>query len=195
MGIKTVSNNGQKYLFICNSQVSVSSVSVLIFGSSFMNNPTWYGGGFTPEFHSPDWYQRVRRLQQHQRIRDQTWPIHLSHWNISSITRWYHLVLSGRLITVIQIWPYGTSELIRIGDTIFSFYVNSGNSTISSLFFLPFTTATPVSSTSRQPGPIVYNGPGIYNILLRVDERLARWKFFCKPVFRPRWPGNRSWQT
>jgi gliding motility-associated-like protein len=182
MGIKAVNNNGQKYLFICNSRVDVSSVSVLIFGSSFMNNPTWIGGGFTPEFHRP---VDISVLGDCNSINGNV--TNLADSSVALIHILYNQMISDGSIGPPDNGhpnlPYGISELIRIGDTIFSFYVNSGNSTISSLYFLPFTTATPVSSTIRQPGPIVYNGPGIYNILLRVDESLPGESSFCRPVF------------
>jgi len=78
--------------------------------------------------------------------------------------------------------PFGMSELIRIADTVFGLYVNEGNSTLSQLNFPPCTAATPASSTLQDPGPVVYNSAGDYNIVLTIFGGVHGSGSFCKPI-------------
>jgi gliding motility-associated-like protein len=78
--------------------------------------------------------------------------------------------------------PATFSELVRLGDTLYTFVTNPGNSTVSMLYFPGCTSASVPSSTLKDPPPISYSVPGQYNIMLVTDEGLPTQQNLCKPI-------------
>ncbi len=78
--------------------------------------------------------------------------------------------------------PTAFSEIIREGDTLYTYVVNFTNATLTRLTFLPCTSASVPSSTLFSPPPFSYNESGTYNIHLVVDEGMPSMGSMCKPV-------------
>jgi gliding motility-associated-like protein len=78
--------------------------------------------------------------------------------------------------------PFGISEMVRIADTVYCFYLNDNNSTLSQLYFPPCNAAIPPSSMQPDPGTVVYSSPGDYNVILREDEGSPNPGSFCRPI-------------
>lgn len=78
--------------------------------------------------------------------------------------------------------PQGISDVFRVGDTLYTFVCNIDNSSITRLFFPGCNNASPPSSTERNPPPVFYDTPGIYNINLVIDEGLPTQENFCRNI-------------
>ena len=78
--------------------------------------------------------------------------------------------------------PQGISDVFRIGDTLYTFVANAGNSSLSLLFFPGCDNASIDYSQQRNPPAVMYNAPGRYNISLVIDEGLPSQENFCKDV-------------
>jgi len=78
--------------------------------------------------------------------------------------------------------PYGISEFIRLGDTLYGFVANYGSSEITRIFFPVCYEASQPSYTGPDPPPVTYSQPGNYNILLTVDEGTPTQSMQCKNI-------------
>ncbi len=78
--------------------------------------------------------------------------------------------------------PQGISEVFRLGDTLYTFVANAGNSSISLLFFPGCDNASIDYSEQRNPPAVLYDSPGRYNISLVIDEGMPTQENFCKDV-------------
>jgi len=78
--------------------------------------------------------------------------------------------------------PATFSELLRLGDTLYTLVTNPGNSTISLLYFPGCTNSSIPSSTLKDPPAISYSTPGQYNIMLVTDEGLPTQQNVCKRI-------------
>jgi gliding motility-associated-like protein len=78
--------------------------------------------------------------------------------------------------------PQGISDVFRVGDTLYAFVANIDNSTITRLYFPGCDNASPSSSADRNPPPVSYNAPGIYNINLVIDEGQPDQENMCKNI-------------
>lgn len=78
--------------------------------------------------------------------------------------------------------PSTFSELIRLGDTLYTLAANTGNSTISLLYFPSCTNSSIPSSNLEDPPPVSYSDPGNYNIMLVTDEGLPTQMNFCHRI-------------
>jgi len=78
--------------------------------------------------------------------------------------------------------PQGISDVFRVGDTLYAFVANIDNSTITRLYFPGCDNADPASSTLRDPPPVTYNAPGIYNINLVIDEGQPDQENACRNI-------------
>jgi gliding motility-associated-like protein len=78
--------------------------------------------------------------------------------------------------------PQGISDIFRVGDTLYAFVANIDNSSITRLYFPGCDNANPASSTERNPPPVTYNAPGIYNINLVIDEGQPDQENFCRNI-------------
>jgi gliding motility-associated-like protein len=93
--------------------------------------------------------------------------------------------------------PSTFSEVMRLGDTLYTLVTNPGNSTVSLLYFPSCTNASIPSSNVKDPPAISYLTPGQYNIMLVVDEGLPTQENVCKPIivvpsFKINLGGNRT---
>lgn len=79
--------------------------------------------------------------------------------------------------------PYGISEMVRAGDTIYMYATNDGNSTLSKLYF-PVCGASSIPSYSggSTPPTFSYSAPGIYNVILSVNEGLPTASTSCNKI-------------
>ncbi len=78
--------------------------------------------------------------------------------------------------------PSTFSELLRLGDTLYTLVTNPGNSTISLLYFPSCTNSSIPSSILKNPPAISYSTPGQYNIMLVTDEGLPTQQNVCKRI-------------
>lgn len=78
--------------------------------------------------------------------------------------------------------PQGISDVFRIGDTLYTFVANAGNSTLSLLYFPGCDNASISYSEDRIPPAVTYNTPGEYNVTLALDEGLPIQENYCKNI-------------
>jgi len=78
--------------------------------------------------------------------------------------------------------PYGISEIIRIGDSLYGFIANYGSSTITRLIFPICNEASIPSYTGSDPPPFFYSSSGNYNIQLVINEGTAQQSVMCKNI-------------
>jgi gliding motility-associated-like protein len=78
--------------------------------------------------------------------------------------------------------PYGISEIIRDGDSLFGFVVNNGSSTLTRLDFPVCSGASIASFSGPDPPPIYYAAPGNYNIQLIINKGTPQQSTECKNV-------------
>ncbi|MEI6886004.1 MAG: gliding motility-associated C-terminal domain-containing protein [Bacteroidota bacterium] len=181
-GICHVKQNGENYLFICNSENN--TLSRIDFNGSLLSTPTGVNLGNISGI--LDHNVGISILADCQHVNGivcnwSTAPRSLVQLNFAGGIKG---TITATLLdtTGTPYRPYGVSELIRIADTVFAFYVNEGNSTLSQLNFPPGNAAVPPSSTLQQPGPVIYTDSGDYNIILRTDLGLPGAGSYCKPI-------------
>ena len=182
-GICLVKDNGLDYLFVCNA--GNSTLSRLDFGLSLLNPPAGLNLG------------NVGGLDHNTGI-----SIIADCQHINGIVTNYAAAaqpliqldfqggsfagnLTGRPVGPpcgSPSQPYGISQLVRIADTLYCFYVNDNNSTLSQLYFPPLNASLPLFSTQADPGPVVYSNTGDYNVILREDEGTPDESSFCRPI-------------
>ncbi|MFZ4521397.1 MAG: T9SS type B sorting domain-containing protein [Bacteroidales bacterium] len=89
----------------------------------------------------------------------------------------YHIQNNGVLNK-----PYGISEFVRVGGTLYAFVANNGSSSITRMFFPSCAGASQPFYDKRDPPPITYADPGNYNILLTVDDGGASQSSKCRNI-------------
>jgi gliding motility-associated-like protein len=89
----------------------------------------------------------------------------------------YHIQNNGVLNK-----PYGLSEIMRKGDTLYAFAANFGSSSITRMFFPSCSDASQPFYVGIDPPPISYPDSGNYNILLTVDEGLPTRSSKCRNI-------------
>ncbi|MEI7725684.1 MAG: gliding motility-associated C-terminal domain-containing protein [Bacteroidota bacterium] len=104
--------------------------------------------------------------------------VHLVFKNgLGGIVTAYHIPNSGILNK-----PYGISDVVRQGDTLFAFVANYGSSSHTRMFFASCSGASQPFYIGPDPPAITYPDPGNYNILLTVDEGGANQSSLCKNI-------------
>jgi gliding motility-associated-like protein len=78
--------------------------------------------------------------------------------------------------------PYGISEFVRQGDTLFAFVANWGSTTITRMLFPSCSGLSQTISNEYDPSPISYPDTGNYNILLTVNKGLPSQSSQCKNI-------------
>lgn len=181
-GISLVKENGLDYLFVCNA--GSSTLSRLDFGLSLLNPPTGLNLG------------NVGGLDHNAGISIIADCQHINGIVTNSAAAAQPLIqldFQGGITGIVSgtpigppngspSQPYGISQLVRIADTLYCFYVNDNNSTLSQLYFPPLNASVPLSSTQADPGPVVYSTTGDYNVILREDEGTPNESSFCRPI-------------
>lgn len=79
-------------------------------------------------------------------------------------------------------FPHSISKLFRVGNDLYSFVANVYNNTITRLKFSGCNSSNIANFEGVTPPQISYNTPGIYNILLSVDEGLPTQTTYCKQI-------------
>lgn len=181
-GVHAVKDNSAWHVFVTNA--SNSTLSRLDFGNSLLNTPTGVNlGNIGGVFHTC-WdifmmkfcgnilgyvingdgsYGDLIKLDFNNNLRSV--PSAVSFGNIGNLS-----------------FPHCLSKVFRAGSDLYTFIPNVANKTISRLRFPGCTNSNIPNSNLRNPPPVVYNTPGVYNINLTTDEGLATQSSFCKQV-------------
>jgi gliding motility-associated-like protein len=189
-GFDMKQENGDWYMFVCNR--SNSSISRLDFGGSLLNTPA---GVYLPSLSYPLSNIDISLTQDCERTNG-----YVTNWVVAGVFM-VHLQFDQGLAgpvtdspvgatSAILNQPYGLSEIFREGDSLFLLAINNGSSMISRMTFPVCSDASIATWEGPDPPPVVYNNPGNYNIILRVDEGTANEQVFCqnivvlpKPIF------------
>jgi len=78
--------------------------------------------------------------------------------------------------------PYGISEFVRQGDTLYALVANYGSSTITRMYFPSCADASLPFYSGIDPPPITYHVPGSYNVMLTVVDQNSAQSSKCKNV-------------
>ncbi len=166
-GLSLIKENGNWYMFIINE--TSNSITRLDFGASLINdNPAGTnlgnpggllnsGSGITL---TSDCYNVDGLAVNHVPTGDQLIQFVFDGGAEGTITP----VALGSTGNLNQ--PFGISSLRRVGDTLFAAVTNSGNSSLSVLYFPVCTASSVPGSTLRNPPPYYYRYPGNYNIIV-----------------------------
>ncbi len=78
--------------------------------------------------------------------------------------------------------PYKLSEIIRQGDSLYTFVTSSTASSLALMYFPGPANSLPPSSILKDPLPVTYPSPGVYNVMLTVDQGLPSEVSTCKEI-------------
>jgi len=78
--------------------------------------------------------------------------------------------------------PYGISEFVRQGDTLYAFVANFGSSSLTRVYFPSCSGASLPFYNGPDPPPVTYPDPGNYNILLTVKDNNSTLSSHCKNI-------------
>jgi gliding motility-associated-like protein len=177
-GILPIKENGDWYIFISN--YGSHEITRLDFGSSLSANPSATSVGDNSVLYYPFDLTIVRDCEN-------TYGFVLNRFNdivrmvfnngLNNPPEYTSLGEIGSLYN-----PQGISDVFRVGDTLYAFVANIDNSTITRLYFPGCNNARPASSDQRDPPPLHYNAPGIYNINLVIDEGQPEQEAICRNI-------------
>jgi gliding motility-associated-like protein len=177
-GIFPIMENGNWYMFISN--YGSHEITRLDFGSSLTANPSATSIGDNSVLYYPFDLTIIRDCEN-------TYGFVLNRFNdivrlvfnngLDNPPEYTSMGVIGSLFN-----PQGISDVFRVGDTLYAFVANIDNSTITRLYFPGCDNANPASSTERNPPPISYNVPGIYNINLVIDEGQPDQESYCRNI-------------
>jgi gliding motility-associated-like protein len=177
-GIQPVMENGNWYIFVSNYGSHV--ITRLDFGSSLASVPSSTPIGDNTILYYPFDLTIIRDCEN-------TYGFVLNRFNdivrmvfnngLDENPVYTSLGETGNLYN-----PQGISDVFRVGDTLYAFVANIDNSTITRLYFPGCNNASPPSSTDRDPPPVTYNAPGIYNINLVIDEGQPGQENACRNI-------------
>ena len=177
-GILPIQENGSWYIFVSN--YGSHEITRLDFGGSLTANPSATSIGDNSVLYYPFDLTIIRDCEN-------TYGFVLNRFNdivrmvfnngLDSPPEFTSLGETGNLYN-----PQGISDVFRVGDTLYAFVANIDNNTITRLYFPGCDNASPASSVLRDPPPISYNAPGIYNINLVIDEGQPDQENFCRNI-------------
>jgi gliding motility-associated-like protein len=177
-GIHPIKDNGNWYLFISN--YSGNEITRLDFGSSLTSIPSATSIGDNSVLYYPFDLTIIRDCEN-------IYGFVLNRYNdivrmvfdrgLDNAPVFTSLGQTGSLFN-----PQGISDIFRVGDTLYAFVANIDNSTITRLYFPGCNNAVPASSTERDPPPVTYDAPGIYNINLVIDEGQPEQENYCRNI-------------
>ncbi|MDP1621477.1 MAG: gliding motility-associated C-terminal domain-containing protein [Bacteroidales bacterium] len=78
--------------------------------------------------------------------------------------------------------PYGISEFVRQGDTLYAFVANYGSSSLTQMFFPSCSSVSTPFYSGPDPPPIIYPDPGNYNIMLTINDGYPDQSSLCKNI-------------
>lgn len=186
-GIYAIYDNGNWYAFITNSyqddpsNPNFGTITRIDFGTSLLNTPAGInlgnpGGllnnvrdiyivktcgndiGFVVNWNSND----IVKLDFHN--------------NITSMPTGTSLGNIGQMQT-----PHSISKFVRVGNDLYSFATNLGNS-ITRFRFGGCTGTNIPGSSAYTPPPVTYSSPGRYTINLVTDDSLPTQSSFCREI-------------
>ncbi len=181
-GFWPVLDNGNWYLFFCSrSGGGNSRVRRLDFGNSLLNSPSLNplpGVGAT-----------LNNVRDITIIKDcGSYYGYVTNEGDNTIT----LLNFSRIDTIPTATNIGNignldaprfiTRFIRDRDNVFGFTTNSAGNTITRLEFTSCSSASIPSSSLKNPPPVFYTAPGIYNVYYIGDEGLPTMKFDCKQI-------------
>jgi len=174
--------NGNWYMLVSN--VSLNSISRLDFGNSLLNEPT---GEYLPGLGDLSSNIDVSITQDCERtnayvtncVKEDIFLVHLqfNHGLAGSATA---SPVFGNPAILNK--PYGLSAIFRVQDTLYMLVVNNGSSMISRMAFPECGESSIPTWNGPDPPPIVYDSPGNYNIILRIDEGTPNEQVFCHNI-------------
>jgi gliding motility-associated-like protein len=177
-GILPIKENGNWYMFVSN--YGGHEITRLDFGSSLTANPSATSIGDNSVLYYPFDLTIIRDCEN-------TYGFVLNRFNdivrmvfnngLDNPPEYTSMGEIGNLFN-----PQGISDVFRVGDTLYAFVANIDNSTITRLYFPGCNNASPASSTDRNPPPVSYNAPGIYNINLVIDEGQPDQENYCRNI-------------
>ena len=177
-GILPVMENGNWYMFVSN--YGSHEITRLDFGNSLTANPSATSIGDNTVLYYPFDLTIIRDCEN-------TYGFVLNRFNdivrmvfnngLDNPPEFTSMGATGNLFN-----PQGISDVFRVGDTLYAFVANIDNSTITRLYFPGCDNANPASSADRNPPPVKYNAPGIYNINLVIDEGQPDQENFCRNI-------------
>jgi gliding motility-associated-like protein len=187
-GLYAINDGGNWMLFITNAGDNtrtggVSSITRLDFGSSLLNTPTATNlGNLNNTLRHPRDLTILRSCDQIVGYVVNGNPgaanivkIDFNN-NLTSVPSGVSLTNSGFA------FPHSISKLFRVNETVYGFITDAQNNTLSRLKVPGCNNSSIPSSTDKDPPPISYDQPGVYNINLTVDIGLPTQSSFCKQV-------------
>jgi gliding motility-associated-like protein len=188
-GIYAISENAKWSVFITNAgddtrQNGPFSLTRLDFGNSLLNVPTGVNLGNPGNI-----LQHPRDLTIMRFCGDIVGFAVNGHSNNRDIVRLNFgssLQNTPKLTSLGNIgslsFPHSISKLFRIQNDVYGFITNVDTKTVTRLRFVGCSDGTMPSSTFRNPIPVIYNSPGIYNINLITDDGLPSQSAFCRSI-------------
>jgi gliding motility-associated-like protein len=79
--------------------------------------------------------------------------------------------------------PCGFSNVFRVGDTLYTFVANTGNSTLTRLLLTGCDNSSISSCGDSNPPDIFYDSPGVYKISLILDEGTIDQEYYCRNIY------------
>jgi gliding motility-associated-like protein len=182
-GIYVINDNGNYHAFITEGQTPFA-ITRLDFGSSLLNAPVPTNLGNPGNvLTSPRDFTILRLCDEIAGFAVNGVSNDLVkfdfHNNLLSVPTGSSLGNTGNLN-----FPHSLSKFFRVGNDLYTLITNVSNNTITRLQFAGCNSsvASVLSSSLRDPLPVVYSVPGTYNINLSVDEGLPTQSSFCKQV-------------
>jgi gliding motility-associated-like protein len=182
-GLCPITWNGQCYLFLCNQ--NDHSVSRVDFGSSFLNSPV-NGVNLGNIGGLLDHNSGIAVLGDCEAVNGYI----VNH--AATANSLVHLAFPGGpagapVATSLgdpgsMDTPFGISELLRKGDTLYAFITNTGNNTLTRLTFPACSAASRPGDTARNPAPFYYLIPGTFNIHLAWGDQFGQPAEMCKSI-------------
>ncbi len=177
-GILPINDNGSWHIFVSN--FGSHEITRLDFGGSLLSTPGATSIGDNTVLNNPFDLTIIRDCEN-------TYGFVLNRYNdivrmvfnngLDNPPEYTSLGETGNLYG-----PQGISDVFRVGDTLYAFVANIDNNTLTRLYFPGCNNAMPPSSTQRNPPPVTYNAPGIYNINLVIDEGQPDQENVCRNI-------------
>jgi gliding motility-associated-like protein len=177
-GILPINDNGTWHIFVSN--FSSHEITRLDFGGSLLSAPGSASIGDNTVLNNPFDLTIIRDCEN-------TYGFVLNRYNdivrmvfnngLDNPPEYTSLGETGNLYG-----PQGISDVFRVGDTLYAFVANIDNNTITRLYFPGCNNAAPPSSAQKNPPPVTYNAPGIYNINLVIDEGQPNQENMCRNI-------------
>ncbi|MBK8807816.1 MAG: gliding motility-associated C-terminal domain-containing protein [Bacteroidales bacterium] len=176
-GIAQHEENGNKYLFITN--FTGNTISKIDFGNSYANIPAIEHFAPNEQLLYPFDLSIIADCEK-------TYGFVLNRYgdmvrmDFSSIDSEPEFVSQGKLDYLFN--PQGISNVIRQGDTLYSFVANIDNSSISRIMYPTCAVASPSWAENSKNNTVVYSQTGNYNIRLETKTPDGTRTEYCKNV-------------